>query len=333
VSNVWEAPVPPPAPAHSSAMGAPVVESQPADGPSPFSDTVLAVVNGIPISRSQIVPLLIESHGLSLLEEMILLTAAKQKAAQMGLTVSDKDIAAAHEEALVRLQMPIVGNPDPSEVYLNREVGEGLLSEFLLAKNISRQDWNRRMEQRAYLHAIARAQIENEQITEAELKKEYELAYGERIQVRHIQLTSMAAVDRVTAQFQQNKDFELLARQMSENGITSVNGGLLPPFTRHDPAVTPMFARMAFDLQEGQISPVFQEGSWYHIVKLERRFPASSVGFENVDHEKLRSRLIARRVAERQDQLERELFEAASVSIRDPMLSRQFRAKHRRAER
>jgi hypothetical protein len=64
-----------------------------------------------------------------------------------------------------------------------------------------------------------------------------------------------------------------------------------------------------------------------------RRFPASAVGFENVDKDKLRAKVLDRLTRLRMEDLEAELFRNAAVDIRDANLSRQFRDKHRAGQR
>lgn len=327
VSSTWESPAAP-RPPESGPPEPMVAASRPAGAADP--NGVVAVVNGSRIRWGDMVPMLVESHGLSLLEDLILLTAVRQRAQEMSLSVSRADIQAAHEEALRRLATPIVSDESQQ---LDREAAEKLLSEFLTAKNLSQSDWDRRMEQRAYLRAIARAEVAKVAIKEDDIRNEYGVAYGERVQVRHVQLSSLAAVDRAHALLKDRKDFELVARQLSENNVTAVNGGLLPPFTRNDPAVTPLFREASFKLAEGEISAPVREGNWFHLIRLERRFPASSVGYDNVDHQKLRARLLDRLTRQYEEQLEAQLFRSAAVYIEDPVLDRQFRRKHREPER
>lgn len=304
--------------------------TQPSGEASPVArpeDQVIATVNGTAIERSRLIDMLIASHGLRALEQLILLTAVRQRATQMGLTVSDADIKAAHDAALNSLATPVT---DPNAPHLSREQAERLLDGFLTAKNISRGEWDCRMEQRAYLDKIAAAEIQQTEITEKMLREEYNLSYGEKVQIRHIQLSTLEGVRRARELLASGKDFELVARQVSENDFTAAEGGLVRPFTRDDPGVTPALREAAFALQVGQISEPIREQETYHIIKLERRFPASGVGFENVDHQALKRKLLDRLAAQRRQALEQELFQGARVDIRHPELRRQFNQKYYR---
>lgn len=326
IANVWESP-PPPLPAPPKLEPLPDLQTQP-EGQIPDNSEPIAVVNGEPLPQSTLMNRLIESHGLAQLEQMILLAVARQKATSLGLKVTPADIRATHEEALKRLATPII---DPNARVLDSREAQRLLDDFLAAKNISRREWDARMEQKAYLRKIAEAEVSKTTISDDMLRNEYDQDYGEKVQIRHIQVGSLAAATRVRALLAANKDFELVARQMSENQVTAAQGGLARPFTRNDPAVTPLLREAAFKLKPGEVSEAIRDGNVYHIIRLERRFPASDIGFENADRAALRRKLMDRLIQQREQDLEVELFQSASVDIRNAELARQYRERHRRA--
>lgn len=330
VEEAWESPSPPAPPVisevtyeHPAPATSPAAAISPSSSPPP---AVVAVVNGRQVSRDQLIDLLIDSRGLALLEQLILLAAAEERLDKMGLAVAPADLAAANDDALRQIAQPVGGDGTA----LDRPTAERLLGEFLAAKNLSKAEWGLRMRQRATIHKIAAAEVGRMAVTDVMLREEYALAYGERAQVRHIQVSSMATAERVRAAISAGKDFEAVARDMSENQITGSGGGLLPPFTRNDGAVPPMIREMAFRMEPGEISSALHQDNWYHLLKLERRFPASNVAFENADRDALRARLLDRLTRQRQDELEEELFRTAAVDVRDDVLRRQFRAKYRR---
>jgi len=335
IESRWEAPEP-----VTNVVEKPI-ESAPGPGTPPppatsaetrVSDPIIAVINGTPIMRSAMIDALFESHGLDLLEQLALLTAARQRAQKMGLKVTQTDIKAAHEDALRQIATPI---SDPNRKPLSRSAARRLLAEFLEAKNLSRREWDRRMEQSAYLRKIAEAEVASIPITEKMLRQQYALQYGERVQIRHIQLPNLEAVTQARQQLAKNKDFELVARQLSKNPFTASQGGLMPPFSRDDSAVPPLIRETSFAIEQGEISPAINESDWYHIIRLERRFPASAISYENMNHAVLRKRLVARLVQQRQTELEAELFEAAAATIdlRDSRLRQKFRDKHQQTAR
>ncbi len=297
------------------------VTDQPAKkGASGHGQEVIAMVNGEPVTRAELVEQLIQTHGGQVLEQRVLLIAARQRAEEMDLLVGEADIAAEHENALERIATPLVRE----SAKLDRRSAEQQLQHFLQSKNISRQEWDNRMRRLAYLRKIARVEVGKMKITEEMLRQEYDLAYGERVQVRHLQVSSLAKIRQARAMLAAGKDFEMVAQQMSENPLTATLGGLLPPFTRHDPSVAPLIREAAFELKIGQISMTIPEGGVYHLFHLERRFPASDVKYEHVDKAKLTHRLRERLIRQRMNKLEVELFKAASVDIRHPELRYQY---------
>jgi len=290
----------------------------------PDPEDVIATVNGLPIQRSKMITMLLENHGLRLLEQEILLLAAKHKAAEMSLTVTKADIAAAHEDALRRLSS---SSKDTANKSMDRTAAEKLLEQFLQAKNISPDEWQLRMQQRAYIHKIAKAEVEKTKITEDMLREQYDITYGERVRIRHIQAASLAEVTRIRALLAQ-KDFEWVAREYSQNQLSAARGGLIPPFTRHDTSITPLIRETAFKMKVGDISPAIQESNAYHIIKLEERIPGGKESFDQVNKEELRKQLLDRLLEQYQDTLEADLFQKAKVEIHDKILKKQFREKY-----
>ena len=270
--------------------------------------------------------MLLESRGVAILEQLILLTAARQKAAAMSITVTASDIKDAEDRALRRIAAPV---GDPEAMPLDRPTAERLLEDFLRIKGLSTTEWNCRIEQLAYLDRIAQAEVAKMEVTEQMLKDEYALVYGERVQIRHIQASGQDSINRAS-ELLKTKPFAEVARELSENPITREQGGLMPAFTRHDGAVPPLVRERAFAMKPGETSEPLREGAYYHIIQIERTFPASSVGFENVDRDKLHQGLVDRLVHQRTEALDAELFQTARIDIRDRSLSRQFREKHRR---
>ncbi len=330
VQTAWETPAATkqsttPPTAVTAATTSPSTPATPVNEPP--VDTIVAQVAGKPIYRSQLTELLIHSHGLQVLEQLILLQIVRQRAADLGLAVTPADIAAEHENALQRIATPIVHPDAPA---LDRPTAQRQLEQILQAKNVSLKEWELRMEMMACLRKIAVAETDKMTINEPMLREQYDLDYAERVQVRHIQLSSIETAGKIRTLLIAGKDFELLARQYSENPLTADQGGLLPPFTRLDPAVSPLIREAAFQLQVGEISTTIHEVGVYQILKLERRFPARQITFEQADQQALRQRFLDRLIRQRQDELQQELYNTASIRVLDPELNRQYQREHGR---
>jgi parvulin-like peptidyl-prolyl isomerase len=121
----------------------------------------------------------------------------------------------------------------------------------------------------------------------------------------------------------QGDRFEDLVLDYSENRLSREKQGLLPAFAADDPTVPAIFAKVAFELEPGQVSnPIEAEGS-FHVLKLERRIAADGTPFEQARDE-LREHLQARIVAERMEEIAKRLFLQARISIEDPTLRAQY---------
>lgn len=283
----------------------------------------VATVNGSAITWAQLTGPLIEAHGIQILEQLIFVSAAEQRGRKMGLAVTDADVKAEHERAL-----KLIGSPGGGDAPVDRVTAERLLNDFLRAKNISAVEWDLRMRQRAWVGKIAGAEVAAMNITGPMLEEEYARRYGERVQVRHIEVGSLDEAGQIRRELIAGKDFELLARRHSRNQFTAAQGGLMPPFTRADARVTPAFADAAFALIPGEISPPIQEGGSYQILRLEQRIPATGGGVESVDRADLTRRLRQRLTEERRADLEENIFQQARVTIREPLLRKQFEARY-----
>lgn len=329
---VWESPASSAEPAAPTRNAPTVVNAAasrpagvPASAPAAPAEAAIATVNGEAIRRSAFLDALIEAHGVDMLEKFIMTAALRQKAAALGLAVSETDVQAEYDDALRRITAPFDAPPSPDSrpVDFDRAAAERVLEEFLVAKNIARSEFNMRMRQNAYLRKIAEREVK---VDDALLPDEYKRAYGEKVQVRCIQVSTPEAVKRVRAALDEGKDFELVARQMSENRVVAARGGMLPPFTRFDD-VPRLLRDAAFALEPGQVSATIHENNQFFILRLERRFPPSEVGIENVRDE-LRARIRDRLVRQRMDLLAGEVFRDAAVRIHDPALRDAFRKRY-----
>lgn len=333
--SIWESPKPAAAPSPRPPDAPPPVAatrpgSMPAVGPADAPSPPLAVVNGEPISRVAVVDALLDAHGLDMLEKFIMTAALRQRAASFGITITEADVRAEYDDALRRIAAPLDPLNDlatrpgePGGPAFDRSAAEGVLDEFLVAKNIAQSEFMMRMRQNAYLRKLAAREVK---VDESQLAEEYKRAYGEKVQTRCIQVSSPEAMRRVRDALGEGRDFELVARQMCENRVVAARGGLLPPFTRFD-NVPKLLRDAAFALQPGQVSATIHENNLFFVLKLEKRFPPSEVGIENVK-EDLRFRIRDRLTRERMDVLAGEVFRAAVVDIHDPALRDAYRKRY-----
>ncbi|MEE9296200.1 MAG: peptidylprolyl isomerase [Phycisphaerae bacterium] len=308
--------------AWQSSSPKPVAEDQAARFvPSPDAGDVVAVVQGVPITRSRVVDLLIESHGVGLLEQLIVLESARQRAKAEGIRISKADVDAEYQRSL-SLLVGESGDNEPDS--LRTKAGESMLEDMLLRRNSSRIEYMLVMERNAILRKLVENRIV---VDQASLEAEFSRLHGERAQIRHIQIASRADFERMLAERAGGAEFGDLAVRYSVNQASAERLGLLPPFTKDDPNIPEVIRREAFLLPAGQDSnPIYVDG-WYHIIRVERRIDADKVSLEEVRDEveqSLRQRLTNAAIV----RLHAELFNESKVEIVDPALAKLFYDRH-----
>jgi parvulin-like peptidyl-prolyl isomerase len=281
----------------------------------------VATVNGREIPRARLTSLLLRSHGILVLEQLIGLETAEAAATARGLTVTQADVDREYDRALRRLGDPLSSvTPQDSD----RQSAERLLEAVLAQRRVSREEFDLIMRRNAYLRKI----VESRQVfTEEQVRQEFQRNYGKRVQVRHIQLATLREVEQVKERLAGGEDFGELATRYSANTASAKEGGLLAPFSEEDETVPSLFRRVAFALGEGGVSDALRVDEWYHLIKLEKVIPSEDVAYERVREEVVRS--LRERVTEpAMFELFAELFDGATIEIHDAALRESFLEKH-----
>ena len=287
------------------------------------SGGVWAVVNGQPILADRLIDILLQTHGADLLEQIIALDSAKHLAAQMGIAMTESDAKQEYDRTLQRLYDPLAA---VNVEAFDRQAAERLLDTLLASRGSSRAELRLVVERNAYLRKIAFASL---RVSSEQLQQTFLDLYGERVQVRHIQLATLAQVERAQASLRSGTPFSQVARRHSANTASAGRGGLLEPFTAADPAVPAMFREVAFGLGAGESSAPFRSGRWFHIVRVVRRLPTEAVSLGEVRDEV--EAVVRERLAEAQmEDLFNSLVAQADVTIVHPVLRDAYRAKSAR---
>lgn len=289
------------------------------DGSS--TDSPIATVNGRPIARRRLVDVLLASHGLSALEQLVGLETAVAAATARGLVVGDADVEAEYDRSLRRLSDPLsTVSPGP----FDRGAAEQLLDKVLAQRNTTREAFRLVIRRNAYLRRI----VESRQtFTDPQLRREFDRLYGRRAEVRHIQLASLSEVERVKARLAAGEDFSELAARYSANPATGRTGGLLTPISAMDDELPLVLREVAFSLEPGEVSDAVRVGSWHHLLRLEKFIPAEERDFRQL-RESLKRSLQERMGDEAMFELYEKLFRDATIDVLDPALKRAFDNKY-----
>ncbi|MCA9254414.1 MAG: peptidylprolyl isomerase [Phycisphaerales bacterium] len=292
-------------------------------GTSGRKSNAIAEVNGRPIDARSFIKTLVDARGLTLLQQLIFLEAVRAEADKRGASVSDSDVEREYDLALA--EAAAEGGPSTELTEAQREV---LIDKWTKRNGVSRVELAIAMARQALLRKMASAEI---RVTSDDVKAEYDRAFGDKVEVRHLQLPARRTYARIKSRLDRGDRFEDLVADYSVNSLTKSRGGLLPPFAKDDPTVPRAFARIAFGLKEGEISSLFESEGSYHLIKLERRLSgeSSSLGDARKDiEEKVRQR----RVAERMDTLGRELLMNAKVRIDESTMRSQYASQRQRGQ-
>lgn len=296
--------------------------AKPAPAPSAASnEEAIATVGETTIPRDEFVELLIRSRGIAVMEQLVGLAAAEEFAKKRGVTLTDADVEFEYDLALRRLSDPLAFTTGDD---FDRTDAERLLDSILTARFMSRPEFMLTVRRNAFLRKALAAETT---ITEQQLRDEFDLAYGDRVQVRHIQLGNLTDAVRITERLAAGEDFADLAARYSTNVTTSRRGGLLDAFSIRDEHIPQAMRETAAKLAAGEVSDVVRVGEWYHLLKLEKNIPATQRSFESV-RDALQKRIEVRLTDTRMRDLHEKLFRDAAVQISDPLLREAYQSAH-----
>lgn len=276
----------------------------------------VAIVNGRPISKRVMVDALLEAHGLSIMQQLIVLDLAKAETRRLKLTVTEADVQREFDRALARIAPPV----DAKGQALTEVEKQQALETLLRERGLTMTEFRIGMERNAHLRKVVERDF---QVTEATLREEFARRYGERAEVRHIQVADVNGLHEALNRLNEGEDFAAVARAVSRNADTAPEGGRLPPFAFNDDGLAPALREAAFAMAPGEVSKPIRIGPWWHILKLERRLPPADVCFEDVRAE-VERQLRDSAVPQQMNRLITELFRNAEIRV----LDRDLRAKY-----
>lgn len=281
---------------------------------------VLATVNGRPIERARMIELLLRSHGLDLLEQLIAREAAIELAEKKGIAVTADDIQREYYRSLGRLADPLA---TITPKHFDRINAEELLRQLLAERDMSRRELMVIVERNAYLRKIAASELV---LSPTQVSEEFRRMYGPQVEISHIQMGSLQDVTRVREQLALGVSFEDAAKQLSANRASAVTGGRLTPFSANDHTVPKAIRQQAFQLAVSEVSETIRVGPWFHLIRVERFVPAADVSLADVRD------VVVRQARERlAEQAMRRQYEAiikeAVVEIHDPVLRALYLAR------
>jgi foldase protein PrsA len=266
-------------------QGAALSNPPPHNPPAGSEDEVIATVQGDVITRKDLEPVLMEGYGLNALLVLVQLDLAEQEAARQHVAVTPDDLANERAITLDNLgrateQIENSGQPTTQPQTLSAELENQLLDQWLAQQHVSRAEFDVILKVNAYLRKMAALKV-NANLTEDEIRRQFNVMYGEKVVVHYIVCNNMSEVADVRRDLAAGKSFEDVARLRSLDRRTAALGGELPPFTLSDTWPPPEFKQVVFNLKVGEVSDAVQIHNHIYIAKLIDIIPPAHARFED----------------------------------------------------
>jgi foldase protein PrsA len=262
---------------------------------------VVAVVNGVEITRDEFLQRLTETIGKPLLDQMINEIILQQKAEKEKVEVTSKEIDAKIEEMKKQF---------PNEQVFKQQLSRG---------NMTIEMLRHQLKNRLLLEKILSKDVT---VTDGEIKEYFEankkaFSTPEVMNASHILVKTKAEANEIVKELKEGADFAKLAKKHSIDPATKDKGGELGFFSREQ--LVPAIAEEAFSLKTGEISDVVQTSYGYHIIKAGEKKAAQEATLDSVK-EKITEILIQVRVWDRAPTWIQGLRQEAQVEIKAPEL-------------
>jgi parvulin-like peptidyl-prolyl isomerase len=279
----------------------------------------VAVVNGRSISKTDMVRVLMDVKGLDVMQQLILLETAKGETKAKNLRVTEADVEREFQDALERIARDTGLSGETATPANTMQALRSMLEQ----KKIAMAEYRVAIERNAHLRKIVEA--EAAPISEETLRAEWARTHGEKRVVRHIAIpvNDERALSESLNLLRGGTDFSDVARRLSTNEETRSRGGEMDPFTFDEPSLPATFREQAFLMKPGEVSNPVRIEQMFHILKLERVIEPDNARFEDV-REQVQRELRARVSDRRMQEVAKELYDKAKVSVIDPGLKAKY---------
>ena len=268
---------------------------------------VMARVNGRPIYMQPLHDVLVANFGLPLAQQFVANEVVAQAARAEGIVVSPKDVEAETDLALKQLSPESL--PDASQ-------REALLDQLLERRGLTRDLWEVAMRRNAMLRKMAEKRV---RISDDDLREQYDVQFGRKVQVRLIELTSLASAQEVLRAIEDGQDFIELVNQYSEHPSRS-NDGLIAAISAKAVDVPPAIRQAAMALQApGDVTQPIRVSARYYVLQLVKVYESQDADFEAVKAQ-LRQAAQDQQVTALRQTILSDLMRNADIRYVDPTL-------------
>ncbi|MBN1394961.1 MAG: peptidyl-prolyl cis-trans isomerase [Pirellulales bacterium] len=229
----------------------------------PAVPEVVAVVNNRRITRGDLARECIFHYGEDVLESMVNKRLIADECRRRGISVTRDEVDAEIERMAKRFGIP----KDQWFKMLERErnVTADQYADDIIWPTLA-------------LRKLAGDRLK---ISRDEVAREFETRYGEAVRARLIAVRDLEKAKKLRAQAAANPDdFGNLAKHHSEDAASASVKGVIHPIRKHGSYKE--IEEAAFNMADGEISPVIHAGGQYVILKRDGLIPARRISFERV---------------------------------------------------
>lgn len=242
---------------------------------------VLVQVNGVPITRAQVLERVFRQYGTSVLNEMADDILVRREAERLAVKADAREVQA----GLKRIR--------------DQFKDEATFKERLTATGTNPEEIRARIEEQVVREALV-AKARNIKVTESEARDFFEanrerLGAPESVRLRHILVaTEREANDFMVALRAGGADFAKLASQASQDAGSREKGGDLGFVSRG--LLLPEIEKAAFALKSGEVAGPVRTQLGFHIFKAEEVLAAKPAVFKEIKQDLVKA-LEAERIA------------------------------------
>ena len=238
---------------------------------------IVAIVNGQKVTRQELYELLVDTYGDDALDVLIRRTLIYQAAAKEG-------ISAASSELNQKLKTLINGEIDGlMRTYRIKDKADLEKELIKIDSSIAQleEKLSKKMRKQAEVEVLAeKVMTKTVTVTEEELKKVYDLEYGEKIEASQIVYNIRSDAEDALKKIKSGADFATMAKNDSIDRVSAAKGGKMQPFSPKDG-----IGIQVANLKVGEISDIIKTDYGYHIIQITGKKPASNKDFKAVRSE------------------------------------------------
>lgn len=224
----------------------------------------LGVVNGQSISRQEVANECMRRFGEEVLESLVNKMLVYEECQKRGISITEKDIDDVLTADAAKLGWT-------AERYIKVQCEQRNISMDRLKRDIM---WSEL--------ALRRLAASETQVSPEEIQQRLEFEFGEKVQARQLVVSSREKAEQLrNAAAADPANFERICKENSMDPNSASQGGMLPAIRQN--SGFPQFENMAFSLQPGELSPVFEVQGQFVVLKCIRRIPPSQLGDAEID--------------------------------------------------